>query len=93
MSETLSPKPVSNPILRRRKRIVPPAVMVLALMPAVLVGIATLFTVFFAATPEQATATLAQCRTIGAADQRLACYDSLEGRPLPLPAKGGQAGG
>jgi hypothetical protein len=80
---------MSNTIFRRRK--LPPVIALLALVPAALVAIATLFAVFFAATPERAVLTLAQCRTISTADQRLACYDSLEGKPSPLPAKGGQA--
>lgn len=82
---------MSNTILRRRKGGVPPVVIALALVPAALVVIATLFTEFMAATPEQPAPSLAECRTISAADHRLACYDRLEGKPLPLPAKGGQA--
>jgi hypothetical protein len=82
---------MSNTIMGRRKGTIPPAVIVLALVPVALVVIATLFGVLFPATPEQAAPTLAQCRTIGEAHDRLACYDRLEGKPLPLPAKGGQA--
>jgi|GEM_PF-5481256 len=76
---------MSNTFLRRRKPRVP------LIAPAVLVGLAVLSSVFFAATPQRAAPTLAQCRTMSAAEQRLACYDSLEGKPLPLPAKGGLA--
>jgi hypothetical protein len=82
---------MSNIFWRRRKRAYPPAVIALALAPLGLVLAELLLSPFFDATPEQAPPTLAQCRTIGAADLRLACYDRLEGKPLPLPAKGGQA--
>jgi hypothetical protein len=82
---------MSNIILKRGKRALPPAVIALALAPAALVLVALLLSSFFDATPEQAQPTLAQCRMISEASERLACYDRLEGKPMPLPAKGGEA--
>ncbi|MGE0239274.1 MAG: hypothetical protein AB7F09_13310 [Parvibaculaceae bacterium] len=82
---------MSNTVLRRSRRTLPPVVMALALAPAALVAAALLLSPFFDATSDEPLPTLAQCRTISEAGDRLACYDRLEGKPLPLPAKGEQA--